>query len=367
MSIKRRLAQLRKTLRRERLDGLLVMGPANRRYLTGFTPDDGQPGESSGAVLVSDRAVILATDARYALTARDQATLAEVYVYARGLAASLPEILERAGVRRLGFEAEWVSAALRDRLVASWSEAGQKVELIPAEGLVEQQRRVKDRQELALIQEALALTETAFQRVYETLAPGQTERQVAWEIEKAMRELGADDVAFPPIVAAGPNAAEPHAEPTDRPLQAGEPVLFDIGARTQGYRADMSRTVILGEPDDRFKAVYAVVRRALEAAVAGIRPGMDGAAADALAREVIAEAGWDENFGHALGHGVGLATHESPTLSAVRPTPLLPGMVFTLEPGVYLPEWGGVRLEQMVVLEKSGVRVLNRDRTFYEF
>ncbi|MBU1742193.1 MAG: aminopeptidase P family protein, partial [Proteobacteria bacterium] len=358
---------LRKTLRRERLDGLLVMGPANRRYLTGFTPDDGQPGESSGAALVSDRAVILATDARYALTAESQATLAEIHVYSGGLAESLPGLLERAGVRRLGFEAEWISVALRDRLAAALSDAGLGVELIAAEGLVEQQRRLKDRRELALIREAVALTETAFQRVYRALEPGRTERQVAWEIEKTMRELGADDVAFPPIVAAGSNAAEPHAEPTDRPLQSGEPVLFDLGARYRGYRADMSRTVILGEPDDKFKEVYAVVRRALGAATDGIRPGMDGAEADALAREVITEAGWAENFGHALGHGVGLATHESPSLSAIRPTPLLPGMVFTIEPGVYLPGWGGVRLEQMVVLEESGVRVLNRDETFYEF
>ncbi len=367
MSVKLRVDRLRRLLEREGLDGLLVLGPFNRRYLTGFTPDDGQPGESSGAVLVSETAFILATDGRYALTARDQAPLAEVQIYERGLAASLPDLVERAGVRRLGFEAEWISVAGRDRLAAALGRTDPGAELVPAVGLVEELRRVKDETELSLITRAVRLTEAAFQAVARDLTPGWTERRAAWAVEEAMRRAGADEAAFPPIVAAGPNSAEPHAQPTDRVIETGEPVLFDIGARWGGYRADMSRTIVLGEPDDRFKEIYAVVRRAQRAAIDGLGPGMDGDAADALAREVIAKAGFGENFGHALGHGVGLATHEAPSLAARQTDPLVPGMVFTVEPGIYLPGWGGVRLEQMVVLEESGARVLNQDETFYEF
>jgi Xaa-Pro aminopeptidase len=349
------------------LDGLLVMGPFNRHYLTGFSPDDGQPGESSGAVLVSERAFILATDPRYALTAREQAPLAQVHIYDRGLVTSLPDLIERSGIRRLGFEAEWVSVASRDRLAAALAGAGQDVEWVPVEGLVEELRRVKDRDELSLIEEAVRLTEAAFQEVYHNLQPGLTERQVAWAIEQTMRRLGADEVAFPPIVAAGPNAAEPHAQPGERVIQSGRPVLFDIGARFKGYRADMSRTMVLGEPDEKFKEVYAVVRRAQLAAIEGIRPGMDGNEADTLARSVIAEAGYAKNFGHSLGHGVGLATHEAPSVSPRSTDLLVEGMVFTVEPGIYLPGWGGVRLEQMVVMEKDGARLLNEDENFYVF
>jgi Xaa-Pro aminopeptidase len=367
LSGKLRIDRLRRVLDREGLDGLLVLGPFNRRYLTGFTPDDGQPGESSGAVLISDQAFILATDGRYALTARDQAPLAEVHIYDRGLASSLPGLVERAGVRRLGFEAEWISVAGRERLAAALGRTDPDVELVPAVGLVEELRRVKDETELSLITEALRLTEAAFQAVVKDLAPGWTERRAAWAVEEAMRRLGADEPAFPSIVAVGPNAAEPHAQPGDRVIETGRPVLFDIGARRVGYRADMSRTIVLGEPDGRFQEIYAVVRRAQQAAIDGIRPGMDGDAADALAREVIAAAGYGDNFGHALGHGVGLATHEAPSLAARQADLLAEGMVFTVEPGIYLPDWGGVRLEQMVVLEESGARVLNQDETFYEF
>ena len=367
MSYKLRLARLEGRLEAEDLCGLLVTCPDNRRFLSGFEPGDPQLGESSGAFLASRYGCILATDFRYQLTAQAQVDWAEVFIYPNGLAPSLPDIAKKLGVTRLGFEAEWLTVAQRDRLAEHLGQAGLKVELRPVTGLVERLRVNKDRLELMAIRRAIEITEAAFTLVLGNLSPGKTELDVAWEIVTAMRRLGAEDVAFPPIVVAGPMSAEPHAEPSERPIEEGEPVLFDIGAKKDGYCSDFSRTVIIGEPDDKFREVYAVVRRAQTAAIEGLRPGMRSIEADHLARSVIEAAGYGDRFGHALGHGVGLATHEAPSLSARTGTTLEPGMVFTIEPGVYLPGWGGVRLEEMVVLTEDGAELLNRDSTFYDF
>ena len=188
----------------------------------------------------------------------------------------------------------------------------------PLEGLVEGLRQRKTGAELAIMRRALTLTETVMRQVAGELAPGQTERQVAWEIEKRLREGGAEGLAFPPIVAAGPNSARPHHHPGDYPLKTGEPIIIDMGAKIDGYCADMTRTFIIGPADEHFRKIYSLVRQAQARAEAGLKAGMDSLAGDALAREVIAAAGYGEAFGHSLGHGVGLAVHETPNLSPVR-------------------------------------------------
>jgi len=200
------------------------------------------------------------------------------------------------------------------------------------------------------------------------LRPGYQESQVAWEIERRFREEGAAVLAFPPIVAAGPNSARPHHQPGEYALQKGEPIIIDLGARVEGYCADLTRTVILGEPTDRFREVYTLVRQAQARAEAGLKAGMESLEADALGREVIAQAGFGEAFGHSLGHGVGLAVHEAPSLSPVkeRSTVLQAGSIVTVEPGIYLSGWGGVRLEDMVLIREDGAEVLNR-LGFYDF
>ena len=203
------------------------------------------------------------------------------------------------------------------------------------------------------------LAEAAFDAIAPELGPGITEKELAWSLEQAMRQMGAEAVAFPPIVASGPNAALPHAVPTDRTLKEGEPILFDWGARLNGYCSDISRTLVLGKPDKTFKKIYQTVLDAQRKAVGLIKPGISTQEVDKIARDHIADMGYGDYFGHGLGHGVGLATHERPHLSPIRPTTLEAGMVTTVEPGIYIPGWGGVRLENMVVANVDGANVLN--------
>ena len=205
-----------------------------------------------------------------------------------------------------------------------------------------------------------------FQEIYQNLIPGQTEREVAIAIESAMMLKGAEGPAFPTIVAAGPNAAVPHAVPTDRAINEGETVIIDMGLKLNGYCSDMTRTVVLGKPDKRIKETIKLARRAQRAALKTIKAGILAKEADRAARKIITDAGFGKCFGHGLGHGVGLAVHEPPALNRMRRNKLLSGMVVTVEPGIYIPGWGGVRLENMVVVEERGCTVLNQDTTFLD-
>jgi Xaa-Pro aminopeptidase len=359
-----RLAAVREHLQREGWDALLVSGPENRRYLSAFTADD----PDWGLLLLTLEEAILLTDFRYQIWARQEAQGFEVVTYPVNLADTLAELLQRTGVKTLGFEAAFLSYRQYQRLTQGAADAGLKVEWRPAESVVEALREAKTADELALMRRALTLTETVLAQVAATLAPGQTERAVAWEIEKRLREGGADGLAFPPIVAAGPNSARPHHQPGDYLLQPGEPIIIDMGGRIEGYCADLTRTFILGDPDEHFRKIYSLVRRAQARAEAGLRAGLDSLAGDALARDPISAAGYGEAFGHSLGHGVGLAVHEAPNLSPnpERRTVLQAGSVVTVEPGIYLAGWGGVRLEDMVLIHPDRAEVLNK-HGFYDW
>jgi len=203
--------------------------------------------------------------------------------------------------------------------------------------------------------------------IIDTLEPGTTEKKVAWQIENLAREGGAEGLAFPSIVASGPNSALPHAVPTDRKIRTREPITLDVGVTLDGYCCDMTRTVFIGGTTPKFKSIYGTVRRAQLAALENIRPGVKSILPDSTARDIIRDAGFGEFFGHSLGHGVGLATHERPRLGPEKPVTLKEGMVVTDEPGIYIPGEGGVRLEEMVVIEKKGARVLTKDKHFHEF
>ncbi|MGQ9457392.1 MAG: M24 family metallopeptidase [Anaerolineae bacterium] len=344
-----RLQRVRTRLSEEGLDWLLVSHPENRRYLSGFTG-------SFGYLLISQEEALLATDFRYFQQVQEQApayTLAKVQ---GGTVESLASILQQhvAEGARLGFEAEHLTVALYEKLRGDVG----SVQWVPTQGLVERLRAVKDPEEVAAIRRAVALADDVLEDVLPTLRPGVTEREVAWRLESAMRERGAEKVSFDLIVASGPNSAKPHAVTTDRPLGRGEPIVMDMGCVVDGYCSDLTRTVILGEPDGRFRDLYDLVLQAQRAAEEGIRPGMSGREADALAREILDAAGYKEEFGHSLGHGVGLEIHELPRLSALAEEPLQEGMVFTVEPGVYIPGWGGIRIEDVAVLRADGVEVL---------
>jgi Xaa-Pro aminopeptidase len=357
--IENRIGRLRKEMEHKGLDAVLVLSDANRRYLSGYTGEDGSFDESAGCLVIGRRDLILATDSRYSVQAGSEAGLYKVVCYRDSLARELPDILRSAGVSALGVETSRLTVFQQEKIAKELEARGLTVEISPAEDILKGFRAVKDGTEIAGIREALRIAETAFMDFRKTITSGMSEKEAAWGLEKTMRETGADSLSFDVIAAAGPNSALPHAIPGPRRFQEGEPLLFDFGARLNGYCSDTTRTLILGEPDGRFLEVYDTVYQAQKKAVERIRPGVRCSDVDAVAREHIDASPFAGTFGHSLGHGVGIAIHEAPRLARTDETILRPGMVVTVEPGIYLPEWGGVRLENMVLVTETGAEVLN--------
>ncbi|MGD9186283.1 MAG: Xaa-Pro peptidase family protein, partial [Desulfobacterales bacterium] len=254
--IAERIAHLRELLPGTQNDTLLVLADENRRYLSGFTGQDTQYDESAGALLITGNDLMLATDTRYELQARNEARLYKIVCYKKSLAEELPGLLKALGTKTLGFESVRLSVHQYRKISDAISEANLEVTLNPVEDLVEQLRIKKSETEIATLRSALSLAETAFSECVKKIKPGMTEKELAWIMEKKMREAGAEGLSFPTIVASGPNSALPHAIPGDRPIRAGEPLLFDWGARLDGYCSDISRTVVIGEPDGTFKKVF---------------------------------------------------------------------------------------------------------------
>ena len=337
---------------RRGFDAILVSQPENRRYLSGFTG-------SAGFLLVTDQEAVLATDFRYTEQATTQAPNYKIFQVSGALSAWLPELIANLDNGRLGFEDRYVTFSLYRQLSNILKETLPGLDLIPVEGLLESLRAVKESEEIELIARAAEISDRAFETVTSTLQPGTTEKEVAWLLEKSLREYGSQAIPFDVIVASGPNAALPHARPSERGIQSGEPVVIDMGARVEGYCSDLSRTICLGTPDNTFKQVYGTVLKAQSAAINSIKEGMSGHDADALARAIIEEADYGKAFGHALGHGVGLAEHEEPRLGPNTEDILKTNMVFSIEPGIYLTGWGGVRIEDLAVMDGGKPRLLS--------
>ena len=350
-----RLQKLQTSAGKERFDALLVSQPENRRYLSGFTG-------SSGWLLVSQQKAILATDFRYVEQAKGESPDFEIVQTKGELHDWLPGLISDSGWNRLGFEANCISYDSHHKLTEAIETKHVDLELIPTTGLVEELRAIKEPGELDSITRAVALADAALEQAKAIIRPGITEKEAAWEIEKLLRQEGSEGIAFEIIVASGPNSALPHARPTERTIQSGEPVLIDMGARFNGYCSDLSRTLFFGQADNTLRRIYDIVLRAQTAAIEGVEAGMDAAQADRLARSIIEQAGYGDAFGHGLGHGVGLAVHESPRLGFNSSDSLLDGMVFTIEPGIYLVGQGGIRIEDMAVLENGKARVLTGAR-----
>ena len=363
--VEHRIAAVRRTLAEKQIDTFMVLVGENRRYLSGFTGEDGQFDETAGALFVTSDRLVLATDSRYELQAKNEAPHCRTVCYKKGLFQELAGILKDLGTRRLGFEGVRLTHAQFTEMQETLGGQGLTVDLQDLKDVVENLRVVKEQAEIDATRRALALAEEAFRNVVRMLKPGVTEKAVAWALEKGMREAGAEALSFPTIVAFGPNSALPHAISGDRALKPGEPILFDWGARLDGYCSDTSRTVILGPPDETFHKVHATVLEAQQRAIAAIRAGVSSKAVDQVARAYIDECGFAGKFGHGLGHGTGLAIHEAPRLSPIRDTVLEPGMLVTVEPGIYLPDWGGVRIENQVVVRENGAEVLNHLDTAY--
>ena len=355
-----RIDRLRDILTEKEMDTFLVVVDENRRYLSGYTGEDTQFDESAGALIITADTLLLATDSRYDLQARNEAPLFEVVRYEKSLAAELPRLLAELKTSTIGFESVRLSYLQFEKIEQEIKKADLAVEMISTENIVEQLRICKSEPEIDVTRRALEIAESVFAQIVQILKPGMTEKELAWEMEKGMREAGAESLSFPSIVAAGTNAALPHAIPGDRKIKAGEPILFDWGARLDGYCSDISRTVVVGEPDATFHKVFQTVLDAQRYAIDAIRPGVSSKAVDAVARDYIDKQGFGGKFGHGLGHGTGLAIHEQPRLSPLKDTTLESGMISTVEPGIYLSDWGGVRLENMIVVREDGAEVLNR-------
>ncbi len=359
-TIENRLSRLRKSLSDKNVDTFMVLIEENRRYLSGFTAQDTQFDESAGVLFITDTKLILATDSRYELQAGSESPLYDIVCYKKGLDKELSNILRTLKTKKLSFESIRMSYMQYKKISRQLKSDNLRVELVPTDNIVENLRVIKEESEIKEIKKALSIAESIFTKFISILKPGMTEKESAWIIEKEMHEAGADSLSFPSIAASGPNSALPHAIPGNRKLKAHEPILFDWGARLNGYSSDISRTLVLGCPDDTFKRVYKTVLDAQAMAIDAIKPGISGKSIDKIARDHIEKMGFKGKFGHGLGHGTGLAVHERPKLSPLKDTKLEPQMVFTVEPGVYLPGWGGVRLENMVVVRENGAEVLNR-------
>jgi len=342
-----RIAALQAKIAERGLDALFVTEPGNRRYISGFTG-------SNGIVIISPEGGSVATDFRYYDQVRQQAPAFTVVELGpdqdKGLAVHVGE----RGYARIGYDGAHITV---DQL-ARWEAAMPEVTWESASGLVEELRRVKDASEIAQIRVAVALADEAMAHIMDWIRPGVTERQVAWELEVYMRTHGAERLSFDTIVGSGVNGAKPHAVVSDRVIERGDPVVIDMGAMCGGYCSDLTRSFCVGEASDAYLQAWDLVLEAQVSAEAAIKAGVTGREADAVAREIIDRGGFEGKFGHGLGHGVGLAIHEAPSLSMRSEHTLVAGDVATVEPGVYDPAWGGIRIEDMILVLEDGCEVL---------
>lgn len=341
-----RLASLRARIEEAGLTALLVATRENVLYLSGFSG-------SAGALIITPHEALLLTDFRYVLQVQTEAPAWTLVQVEATVIATVRETLLRLGFDHVGIDPQTMTLATYEQLTADVSYT-----TVPAAGLVEGLRLVKDPAELVATREAVRITDGAYSHLLTLARPGVTERDLALEAEWYMRRHGASAVAFDLIIAAGPHSALPHAQPGDRPLQPGDLVVVDMGARYAHYCSDMTRTFAVSEATPEAEVIYRICAEAQCAGVAGIHAGMTGREADAVVRQVIIDAGYGDYFGHGTGHGVGLEIHESPRLNT-RAEEILPaGTLVTIEPGIYLPEIGGVRIEDLVLVTERGTDVL---------
>lgn len=340
-----RIDGLRQLMNADGLGALLVTRRENVRYLTGFTG-------SAGAVLVASGRPQLITDFRYKLQAHKETSSTSILIQKTDFPAALREAANRAGVGMLWFDESSLTMDGLKKL------RKQGLTLKGHRDLVSELRQRKDRQELVSIRKAISRAEESFRELKRYIRPGARERGLALMLEVLMREKGARKAAFDTIVASGKNGAMPHAAVTDRRIKKGDLVTVDFGAEADGYFCDITRTICVGRPTARQREIHALVLKAQAAAIQSVRPGASGKSVDAEARDTIKKAGQGNNFGHGTGHGIGLMVHEGPSISPLSRDQVEQDMIFTVEPGVYIPGWGGVRIEDMVLVAEKGAKVL---------
>ncbi|MGE5559794.1 MAG: M24 family metallopeptidase [Chloroflexota bacterium] len=344
-----RLSKLRSRLSEQGLEAMLVTNPLNRAYMSGFNG-------SAGVLLISQDTALLFTDFRYIERATAQAPEYKVIRHATPMSKSIQEALAEHGIKQLGYEQDHVTVGSYEGYRTAFS----GVELVPTSGLIEGLRQYKDADELDKMRRAAAIADAAYIHILKYIKAGVTERDVALELEFFMRKNGAEKLAFDVIPASGPRGSLPHAEATGRVLQDGDLITMDFGCVYEGYCSDITRTVGIGNISDKQREIYRIVLDAQLAALKACRAGISGRELDAVARDIITEAGYGENFGHSLGHGVGREVHELPRSSPTADGVLEPNMIVTIEPGIYIPDWGGVRIEDTVVVLPDGCERLTK-------
>lgn len=347
---KDRIEKLRESMKREKLDGVLLTGDPNRNYLSGFT------GNESYSLITQDNAFFI-TDSRFTEQAQQQVVDYEVMEYSKSgpFVDFLSQLVEKNGVGRLGFEEDIVTYNIYSLYRSKLS-----CELAPLNGIVENIRMIKDDEELELIKSAAEIADKTFSHMLDYIKEGMTEREIGLELEFYMKKLGASALSFPSIVASGLRSSLPHGEATERVVRSGEFLTLDFGCIYKEYCSDMTRTLVIGGPSDRMIEIYNVVLEAQELALKEYKPGVPTAVVDAFARDYITEKGYGRYFGHSLGHGVGREIHESPIIGYRNKNELKEKMVVTDEPGVYIPGFGGVRIEDLLVVTANGGEALSK-------
>lgn len=341
--------KIRQRMQEVNCDVFISMNRNSRRYLTKFTG-------SAGLVWIGDETNILVTDFRYTEQAKEQCPDWQVVQQqSNTLLDSIQNLIDKYKVKRIAFESEYITVHQLNQWQKKLS-----VEFVVTKDWVLDMRMVKDNDEIKCIAQAARLTDQALADVIPMIKPGITEIEIALELEYTMRRLGAEAIAFDPIVGSGPRGALPHALPSAREIRKGDFIVIDMGCVYQGYCSDMTRTLLVGNPTEKHLEIYNLVLKAQLSALEAVRPGIAGKQVDLTARKVISDAGYGDNFGHALGHGVGLEIHEEPRLSPHGAHELVPGMIVTVEPGIYLTGWGGVRIEDLVVVTNQGCDILSQ-------
>ena len=341
-----RITKLRAKMEKEAVDGTIITYLPNIYYLIGFTG-------SNGILLITHREAILFTDFRYKEQCVREIKGAETFIIKDSLLDEFAAHPLLKSLNKIGFE----DTTIR---YATYSTLKQKLtskELVPFKNKVEELRKIKDPQEIEVIKKAAQIAHTVFNSIVPIAQPGIKEEDIAIELEYQFRKHGAEKASFDTIVASGPNAALPHARASNKRLQEGETVTFDFGVLYEHYASDTTRTIILGK-NPKAREIYKIVQQAQEKAINSIKQGVQLKEIDAIARNIITEAGYGKYFGHSLGHGIGIEVHEEPKVSKKSEDIVQPGMVFTIEPGIYLPNWGGVRIEDMIVVTEKGIEII---------
>ena len=348
MDYKDRINSIRKSLSKSDIDTAFISSKDNIRYYSGFTG-------TLAFLLITEHKSIIVTDSRYTDRAQEESPDYEIYQLKSGdnwIKNSTDQIKSKV----IGFEGNFVSFNMLNQLKERankdliWKDYSEQIS---------KERVIKSKSEVEKIEAAISISDRAFNAVSKEIEVGMTEKEIAWEIEKEMRILGAESISFDTIVASGLNGSKPHHSPTNKQISNGEAITIDMGAKLNGYCSDLTRTIFIGKPDEKFKKIYNIVLRSQLISIETAKDGMTGEEIDKISRDIISEEGFGEYFGHSLGHGVGLEIHENPGVGPNSKNEITPGMVYTIEPGIYIDGWGGIRIEDMVLMTDNGNKLLS--------